>query len=79
MSGSNANEQKRLDRLKFVKAPDEPDHTLRDRLYAFARDGELVGDLIERAVEAGMGTRRQIRAAIYLGHQTKGSKFKLTG
>lgn len=66
-----------INHLVFRKFPEKPDHTLRDRLYAFAKDGENVTDLINRAVEAGLGNRRQVRAALYLGNKAKGSKFRL--
>jgi hypothetical protein len=65
-----------IDDLIFVKTPNTG-NSLRDRIFALARDEERVGDLIERAVKAGIGNRRQVRAAIYLGPRTVGSKFRL--
>lgn len=66
-----------IDKFVIVKCPEDADHTLRDRIYKIAADGETVGELIERAFAEGLGTRKQIRAALYLGAKTKGAKFKI--
>jgi hypothetical protein len=66
-----------IDQMVFRKCPDASDQNLRDRIYAFAKDGEKVGDLIERAHRNALGSKRQIRQAIYLGAKGKGAKFRL--
>lgn len=52
-------------------------NNLRHVINAFARDGERVGDLIERAAASGIATRKQIRAAIYLGARAENALFRL--
>lgn len=67
----------KINDLVFRKCPDDANHSIRDKVYALAKDGERVGDLIVRAVGSGIGNLRQVRAAIILGAKSKGSKFKL--
>lgn len=50
---------------------------LRQVIHAFAIDGERVGDLIDRAVAAGLAPRKQVRAAIYLGARAENALFRL--
>jgi hypothetical protein len=55
--------------LIFRKDPNGGEKTIRDKLYAFAHDGENVGELIERAVAAGLGSRKQITSALMFGRR----------
>jgi hypothetical protein len=50
---------------------------MRQVIAEMAIDGERVGNLIDRAVAAGVGSRRQVRASIYLGAQSVNAGFKL--
>jgi hypothetical protein len=50
---------------------------LRHVIAQIAQDGERVGDLIDRAAAMGIGTRKQIRAAIYLGVKSKNALYRL--
>jgi hypothetical protein len=64
-----------IDHLIFRKRT--PDYTLRQRIIALANDGERVGDLIPRCIEAGLGTEKQIRAALYSGRYALGAPYTL--
>lgn len=70
-------DDKQIDDLFFIKCPEDGKGSLRDEIYKLAENGERVGHLIDRATAAKIGTRKQIRAAIYMGAKAKGSKFKL--
>lgn len=52
-------------------------NNLRHVICEIARDGERVGDLIDRVSAMGIATRKQVRAAIYLGARASNALFKL--
>lgn len=64
-----------IDDLVIKKTYNE--NNLRHVIAHIANDGERVGDLIDRAAAMGIGTRKQIRAAIYLGVRSKNALYCL--
>jgi hypothetical protein len=61
----------------IIRKTHNTQNTLRAAVIEIAKDGERVGDLIDRAVALGIGNRRQVRAAIYLGAKSVNRRFRL--